>query len=213
MNIQIRRNRLWEKVCFAGTKDCACWLAKQVGAFIAGDYNRDRMGLYLAVGDAAVDTSISFWKAAITDGVDFVNPRDFHWTLASSLAAHAAIEAGLRGPVQTLIGESESMIAALSHGIADLKRDTVERALVGGLNFNGCYPQSEQSRAAFIILEYTDQPGIAEIEKVTENTNILPEADTLDPLVRICLAIQAGNDTVIGAPGEQTYIIRVRGDK
>lgn len=207
MKIAIRGYRYYRDINTSGTKDCAGWLAAQLAGLIPMDAKRDRVGLYLATADAAVDVSVSFWQDALAEGVDFVNPRDFHWTLASSLAAQAAAQAELRGPVLTLVGGGEAASGALSQGIGALEREEIDLAVIGALNPAGGLEDAAVNPAVLVILGSSESRALGYIEMVEPANEAEACTDAVEPLSRICLALEEGASTVLSAPYERGYRI------
>ncbi len=87
MKTGIQAYRFSKDIGNGGSKEGARWLAKKITPLLPEDADPERVGIYLANSDAAVDISVSFWKSAIAEGVDFVNPRDFQNETEISTAA------------------------------------------------------------------------------------------------------------------------------
>ncbi len=211
MKIIVQGYRFCEDIGTGGSKGCSCWLTEQITSLLPEDADPDRVGMYVASSDAGVDVSVSFWKSAIAEGVDFVNPRDFHWTLASSMAAHAAAETGIRGPCFTLVGGSEAGIAVLSHGIDDLHGGTIDLGLIGGMDPGGACSHTGKRSAAVIALVLGDERAVAAVEPVAAPHKMEVSGDAAEPFMRICQAIEKGADICVGAPYEKGYkVLNVR---
>ncbi len=167
------------------SRGAADWLAGQMKALLTTKTATERIGAYVATDDAGVDVALEFWRSAIADGVDLVNPRDFPWTLPSSVTAQAVQRAGVRGPCVTLIGDNTAQIAALTHGMQDLGVGIVDLALIASVSFS--YPQG----ALVIALGATGQPGIAGIDRAEGQGTIPPDGRSMaDPLLQMCLAVE-----------------------
>ena len=207
MTIMWQGHKFHEHIGSVGSQDAAQWLGEQMKALLPDDVDRCRVGIYVATTDAAVDVSVSFWKAAINEGVDFVNPRDFPWTLASAIAAHAARKVGIRGPCITLVGGSEVAIAVLSHGIHDLQAGIIDLALVAGVDPSSADLEPRECPAAVIALALDRKPCIASVESCTETIEMDYSPHAAETLLRACQAVESCKDIVIGTPYEGKYLV------
>ncbi len=206
MNIYWQGHRFQDDIEHGNSQSAADWLIKVITLLFADDVELSRVGLYTATSDAAVDVSVDFWRQAIKEGVDLVNPRDFPWTLASAMAAHAATETGIQGPCLTLVGGSEAGIAVLSHGINDLKKGIVDLALVAGIDPNGADLTPKKSPAAVIALTSKNTTLMARIEPGTnDKAKMIISPYASEPLFQLCRARENHREIKITAPYESAY--------
>jgi len=110
-------------------------------------------GIYLATSNAGMQPSILFWKLALEQGVGFMSPQNFPWTLANAPSANIALGLKLHGPNYTFIGDESALIAAKEQAIWDLEDELIESYIVISLNFSSsgvkgievkCYLGNEQ---------------------------------------------------------------------
>jgi len=206
MKIHWQGHRLQDDIGHEGTKIAAEWLIEEAASLIPDGVDRCRVGLYAATSDAAIDVSVNFWSAAIAEGVDFVNPRDFPWTLASAMAAHAASEVDIRGPCLTIVGGSEAGIAVLSHGIHDLLAGIVDLTLIAGIDPNGADVIPKKCTAAIIALTLKNTPLRTILEPIsTDRAKVVGSPYASEPLSLFCEAIDNHREINITAPYECGY--------
>jgi len=68
-----------------------------------GVLNTNETGLIFLCEDGGYDACIDLWKAAVEQGVRFVNPAPFPYSLSSSPAGFVAKACGIYGPVIVLV--------------------------------------------------------------------------------------------------------------
>lgn len=198
-------HRYRENIGDAGSRAGAHWLAGQISQLLPQEADRSRVGCYVATFDAGADVSVTFWRAAMAQGVDLVNPRDFPWTLASTLAADAACQAGIMGPCYTLVGAGEAMIAALATAVQELSAGLVEVALVAGIDPCGGRGLDGPAAAAMVALSLGK--GKAVLEQCEFDSDGQVPARAADLLVQACQALDDGRGVKIGARWEGGFLI------
>ncbi len=82
----------------------------------ADSLNTNEIGLVFVCEDGGYDACIDLWKAAIEQGVRFVNPAPFPYSLSSSPAGFVAKACNIYGPVIVL--SQKDLIAAELEAIA-----------------------------------------------------------------------------------------------
>ncbi|MCB1856915.1 MAG: hypothetical protein KDI63_01500 [Gammaproteobacteria bacterium] len=198
-------HRYREDLGQTGSKALAEWLGEQMNVLLPDGADRHRVGTYVAAVNAGADIAVDFWRAALAEGVDLVNPRDFPWTLASGITAHAVCAANAQGPCLTLIGGAEAGISALFHGLADLESGVVDFALVAGIG--PIHDVSESGMCCIVVAALTlpSQGGKAILRTTTLRGDIPPGADAAEPLIRVCRAVDRGDEIVVSTPYEDAF--------
>lgn len=121
----------WTSPPLSGAGDqAAVWAAEQLLAWDGVPPPGDRTGLYVASPDSGSREALAFWAAAHATGLALASPRDFPWTLSTSLAGRVAQALGVTGPCTTWVGGEEATTEARGTARLDLADELVDVALV-----------------------------------------------------------------------------------
>lgn len=125
--------------------DCANVLAQLKKEALFDAVEPERIGLYLATGNAGAMPAILFWKEALEMGVRFASPKNFPWTLANAPCAWFARNLPVKGPNYTFCGNATAAFAAMQQATDDLTDEHIDRAYIIAMEFGletgsmGCF--------------------------------------------------------------------------
>lgn len=121
----------WASPPLGGAGDqAAVWAAQQLQLWDDVAPAGPRTGLYVASPDSGSREALSFWQAAHETGLALASPRDFPWTLSTSLAGRVAQALGVTGPCTTWVGGEEATAEAEETARLDLADGLVDVAVV-----------------------------------------------------------------------------------
>ncbi len=172
------------------------WLAQALGQRIGGGWDPEEIGLFLATADAGAQASVALWAEATAQGPGFASPRAFPWTLASSAAGHLAQALGLHGPVVTLVGGAEALLACLDHAMTYL--DGGRLAIVAALSLP---VEARSARAAAVGLAREGE-GMGVVRRAAVGADRGRSDDVVALLREVGRALDSGQAVTIGHPDE-----------
>ena len=111
----------------------------------------EKCGIYLLTSNSGANSSVEFWKGALEHGVDFANPRNFPWTLASCPAGYFARLLNIQGPNYTLIGGKNNLSDLTDLIEFDLETGLINKAIM--LILNWATNKDEQSICIYSIID------------------------------------------------------------
>lgn len=126
-------------------------------------YSDERAGLYTQTLDGGSEASIALWKEAVQKEPRFANPKEFPWTLPSSLSGFIAMTLNIKGPNYTFIGQHFAFFEALDQALWDLNSQLIECAVV--VSYSGQI--GENGGMSLLVL------SVASESPETENQNVL----------------------------------------
>jgi hypothetical protein len=87
-------------------------------------------GIYLATATAGMDESVAFWNNTLKQTPAFVNPANFPFTLSNAPASCMAKALGVKGPVYTMVGRKDALLACLLNASADFDAGAVKNIFI-----------------------------------------------------------------------------------
>lgn len=96
--------------------------------------DRSDYGIYLATATAGMDESVAFWNNTLKQTPAFANPANFPFTLSNAPASCMAKALGVKGPVYTMVGGKDALMACLLNASADFDEGVVKNIFIVGFD-------------------------------------------------------------------------------